>query len=401
MRSLHTIRAFNRIILLLILFSHAGIAQQQKEALEKQRARLQQQIFDTQELLRNTQQEQKNTLLGLQAIQQQVRNREKLVHTLSLEVTELNGKLRGEERKKGQLENKITTLRETYSHTLQRAYLVKKVQHPMMYILSAESINQGFRRWAYLRQLDRYQKNQLKILSAARDSLEVVVRQIETTKADKSGLLAIQQEQQEEIRQELRSLERVIGKLKSKEKDLRSTLRKKKSESARLNAEIERLIAAEMNRNSATGDLPDAPAMIALSKEFASNAGKLPWPVRKGIITGKFGDQPHPVIKSIKIRNNGVDISSEQGAPVQAVFGGKVVGIKEIPGFDRMLIIRHGNYYSVYSKLKEIFVEKDDAVETGQSIGSLSASGSEPFSTLHFEIWEGKTQLNPESWLAR
>lgn len=394
-------RAFHNILLLLILFSHAGFAQQQKEALEKQRARLQQQIFDTQQLLRNTQQEQKNTLLGLQAIEQQINNREQLVQTLAREVSALDKAMQLEERKKGQLESKIETLKETYKQTLQRAYLVKKVQHPMMYILSAESINQGFRRWAYLRQLDRYEKNQLKIFSAARDSLGLILQQIEATKKEKSGLLSIQQEQKDEIASERRSLERVVGSLKAKEKELRSTLKKKKAESARLNAEIERLIAAEMNRNSASGDLPNAPAMIALSKAFASNAGKLPWPVRKGIITGKFGEQPHPVIKSIKIRNNGVDISSEQGAPVQAIFGGKVVGIKEIPGFDNMVIIRHGNFYSVYSKLKEIFVDKDEQVETGQSVGSLSISGSEPFSTLHFEIWEGKTQLNPESWLAR
>lgn len=362
---------------------------------------MQQQIFDTQAMLRSTQKEQKNTLVGLQALKQQITKREQLVKTLAREVAALDRTLQLEEARKSQLEEKIIALREAYRETLQRAYLLKKTQHPMIYILSAENLNQGFRRWAYLKQLDRYEKSQMENYLSAKDSLELAMLGISGKKKEKSELLDIQEEQRSEIAAELRSIEQAAGQLRSREKELRGTLERKKKESARLNEEIEKLIASEMDRTDDAASLPNAPAMVALSREFTANRGKLPWPVRKGVITGKFGDQPHPVLKSIKVRNNGIDISSEQGAPVQAVFGGRVVGTREIPGFDIMLIIQHGNYYSVYSRLGEVFVKKGESVETGQSIGRLSFPRSEPLSTLHFEIWEGKKQLNPESWLTR
>jgi len=377
-----------------------GFSQDQAQ-LEANRVRLQKQIFDTQELLRKTKSDHKNSLVGYQAMQAQVDSREKLVDALNAEVKSLDRTLHIQEGLKEEMETRIQSLKGNYENTLRNAYLINRTQHPLMYILSAENLNQGFRRWAYLRQLDRFQKLQLRSFHNAQDSLQQIVLQIQQKKEAKSELIIAQSEQKKEIEKELEALEKVLDLLKTKEKSLKSELAKKKSENAKLTREIERLILAETNKSKSSGNLPNAPALEALSNEFTTNKGKLPWPVRKGMITGKFGEQPHPVLRSIKINNNGVDISSELAAPVQSIFEGTVVGMKNIPGFDNMVIVQHGSFYSVYSKLGDVFVQKGDKISTGQSIGRLSVLNANGLSTLHFEIWNGKKQMNPEHWLAR
>lgn len=383
-----------------MLLAFPAFSQDQAQ-LEANRAKIQKQIFDTQELLRKTKSEQKNSLVGYQAMQAQVESREKLMVALKAEVKSLDRTLSVQEGMKEEMETRILNLKGTYENTLRNAYLISRTQHPLMYILSAENLNQGFRRWAYLKQLDRFQKLQLRSFHNAQDSLQQIVLQIQQKKEDKSELIIAQSEQKIEIEKELEALEKVLNLLKSKEKSLKAELTKKKSESAQLTREIERLILAEANKAKSSGNLPNAPALEALSNEFTTNKGKLPWPVRKGMITGKFGEQPHPILKSIKINNNGVDISSELAAPVQAIFEGTVVGMKSIPGFDNMVIVQHGTYYSVYSKLGDVYVQKGDPIATGQSIGRLSVLNANGLSTLHFEIWKGKKQMNPELWLSR
>jgi murein DD-endopeptidase MepM/ murein hydrolase activator NlpD len=146
--------------------------------------------------------------------------------------------------------------------------------------------------------------------------------------------------------------------------------------------------------------LPNAPALAALTAGFQDNKGKLPWPVDRGMITGRFGNQPHPVIKSITISNNGVDITAPPGQKVSAIFNGKVVGKKIIPGFDYMIIVQHGSFYSVYSRLTIALVQLGDNVSTGQIIGSLQNEiSSNP--RLHLEVWKNKTQMDPELWISR
>jgi septal ring factor EnvC (AmiA/AmiB activator) len=138
-----------------------------------------------------------------------------------------------------------------------------------------------------------------------------------------------------------------------------------------------------------------------VSKEFQGNRGKLPWPVKNGIITGHFGRQPHPTIPNIEIVNNGIDIQTDQGAPVRSVFEGTVVGTQYVPGFDYMVILQHGDYYTVYSNLAELSVKKGDKVAIRQNIGKVSTDSKTNTSEVHFEIWKEKTRLNPQEWVGR
>jgi murein hydrolase activator len=176
-----------------------------------------------------------------------------------------------------------------------------------------------------------------------------------------------------------------------------------------LNAAIENIIREEMERAkreersaiaSRKNVKPSAtPESAISSKEFQNNRGKLPWPVSNGVITGHFGRQPHPTIQSVEIVNNGIDIRTEVGAPVRAVFEGTVVGTQFIPGYDYMVILKHGEYYTVYSNLEEVSVKKGDEVSIRQSIGKVSTDRKSNTSEVHFEIWKEKTRLNPQDWV--
>lgn len=399
MKCLPIIRASTKIIFFVLLSS--VLQAQDKGELEAKRAQIQEKILETQELLRATNASQKTTVTAYQAMQAQIDQRKSLLESLQSEVKMIDRQLKQQQTLIDTTTARVLRLEVQYGATLRNAYLIKKTQNPMMFVLSAESFNQALRRWTYIKQLQNYQKKQLGTLNQARDSLNVLIERLNFSKQKKTDILKIEMTQKQELDVEVAATKKMLAGLKEKESALKTELDRNKKERTRLNNEIEKLILAEMENSSNDANLPNAPAMVALTNEFSSNQGKLPWPVRKGLITGKFGEQPHPILRSIKINNNGVDISAERGAPVQAIFDGTVVGLKNIPGFNNMVIIRHGQFYTVYSKLGDVFVSKGDKVNTGQSIGRLSALNADSFSTLHFEVWKEKTQVNPELWLSK
>ena len=146
-----------------------------------------------------------------------------------------------------------------------------------------------------------------------------------------------------------------------------------------------------------TSGLKEAPATKALNSQFASNKGKLPWPVSKGLITDRFGTHPHPLLKGITVQNNGIDIKAEPGSAVKSLFNGTVASVTKIPGYDFMVMVRHGLYFTVYSRLQKVSVKKGDEVTTGQLLGHLNNDEPE----LHLEIWQDKNKLDPQVWLAK
>ena len=143
------------------------------------------------------------------------------------------------------------------------------------------------------------------------------------------------------------------------------------------------------------------PAELLLSENFESNQGGLPWPLERGIISSTFGEHEHPVLKGVKIKNNGIDILTEENAKVRAIFAGTVTRVMSIPNYNYVIMIRHGEYLSVYSNLDEVYVNKGDMVDTKQEIGKLHTNAKDLKTELHFELWKGKTLLNPASWLAK
>lgn len=395
-----TIRGFVSILFCLLWISQPLISQD-RAALEAQRNKLLKQIAETATLIKATQSSKQATLVGYQAIKAQVENRETLLSDLKRDVRSLERDLDRQEDLVDQKTSEIKELQSRYEASLKQVYLTKLIQHPFLYVLSADNLNQAMNRWNYMRQLSSFNKTQRQRLSIQQDSLQQMISVLQADRDQKAKLVSIETDQKKEMEFELDQQDDILKKLKKEESRLKRDLDKKKREQKRLDAAIAKVIREAMENRKDPATLPDAPEMKALSDKFASNQGKLPWPVSKGMITGRFGEQPHPVLPGIKIVNNGVDISAEKGTSVAAIFGGTVVGKNFIPGFQNMVIIRHGNFYSVYSQLADVYVEKGDEVTIGDSIGNLSLDLEEPLGQLHFEIWKGKEQLDPQKWLAR
>jgi septal ring factor EnvC (AmiA/AmiB activator) len=374
---------------------------QSRADLEAQRRNLLRQIELNTQLLSKSEQQESATLAQLEGVETRIRLQQELIGTMERELTALGNSISTSEREVSRLRASLDDLKEQQGKQIRQAYIRRKMENDLVYLLSAQSINQAFARWRYLEAMSRVRKQTFTKYSAQQDSVTTELDKLRSLRSQKQRLAESAIAQEKELVTSRKKSKSLLAALRKRESEIRAELDKQKRESERLANEIERLINAEVDKVEAAGSaLPNAPALAALTAKFDENRGKLPWPVDRGMITGTFGDQPHPVIKSIKISNNGIDITAPPGERVRAVFDGEVVGKKAIPGFDYMVIVKHGSYYSVYSRLQKVTVSPGDKVRTGQAIGRLPAStGENP--KLHFEIWKGKTKSNPEAWISR
>lgn len=370
--------------------------QSNRQELESQRKALEKQIKATSETLKKTQKGKTRSLSQLKALNTQMKQRQELLAAINRELNQVKEEAELQEKNTVQTSKAIAQLESRLEHALRNAYLRIQLQPDWIYLLSAQSISQALSRWVYLRQYKSYVTGQLKALKEKKELHQKMLAELEQNRKAKTLLAQKEEEHKREILKEQQEQESLLKKFGSEEKRLKKDLANTEARKKKLDAEIARLIKAETEKVTSSG-LLTAPEIKALNDQFAGNKGKLPWPVGKGLITGKFGNHPHPVLKGIMVQNNGIDIRSEPGAVVKSLFNGTVASVTRIPGYDYMVMVRHGLYFTVYSKLSKVSVKKGDAVKTGQTIGQLGSE--EP--DLHLEIWKDKTKLNPETWIAR
>lgn len=385
-------------ILILTLAGVSCLFAQDRKALEAEKTKLQEQIAVTTKRIQSTTKNIDAAVRDVRTLEAEVSARKNMLNTLEKEMGFLDNELARESARLESSRDQLATLKANYVALMRNAYLSKLVESPLLFMLSAGNLNQAYQRWLYLRQLERHRRFQFDQLVVQQDSISQIMGRIEGVRAGKTTVRSNVETQQKEFRQAASTKESLINKLKTDEQQLRKRLKEQEAESKRLASEIDRIIREEMARKSSAAGLPSAPELQKLTAAFHENKGNLPWPVKKGVVTSTFGKQPHPVLRSIEITNNGIDFTVEAGTQVMAVFEGIVVGKKFIPGFDEMLIIQHGSFYTVYSKLAKTFVEKGDKVTTQQVIGKVNASSEN--AELHFELWQEKTLHNPESWIS-
>jgi septal ring factor EnvC (AmiA/AmiB activator) len=393
----------------ILLFSYLfplGLSAQEvsREELEARRNELIKEIKLTTRLLSTTRESRKNTLDGFVALRRQIRAREALLKNLESELTYVQTKLNRTKEVIGALQTDLDRLQEEFARMLQLACRQKATRSPLWFVLSAPDLNQGFRRWQYLQQYERYRQKQSVRIRETMVTLHIQQEELDERKAEQERLIQAQRYQQQLMATELAEKNAILQNLKENETRLASDLREKQTAHQRLTEAIEEIIKAEIARREAEARAKTLKAgaseAIALDSEnFANNKGKLPWPVEEGIITTLFGKQPHPTIESVFIVNNGIDLLTRRNAPAKAIFPGTVLADQFVPGHDFMLIIRHGNYYSVYSNLESLTVNRGQSVEVGQTIGVIKADNDNGQSELHFELWQDKTRLDPSEWI--
>jgi septal ring factor EnvC (AmiA/AmiB activator) len=400
-----------------VLLAVTAIAQQSRKDLEDKRKKLLKDIEQTSGLLKQTKEDKAATLSRYVTLQKQIHKREQLVETLQEEMSLLLDNIERTATVVVALSDDTERLKAEYAKIARHAYRQKLTRSKWLFLLSAKSLNEAFRRWQYLRQYERYRQRQAHLILETQQTLLDKIASLEDRKAEKERLLTTEQRQSRMLGMEMQAKNQLLEELKGDEARLARDLEGKQAAANKLNKAIEKVIKDEMDRirreeraaaaansnaSASTSSKPVAtPEVESISSEFQGNRGRLPWPVKNGVITGRFGRQPHPTIPNIEIVNNGIDIQTDQGSQVRSVFEGTVVGTQFIPGFDYMVILQHGSYYTVYSNLEEVSVKKGDKIPGKQSIGRVSTDPKTNTSEVHFEVWKEKTRLNPQEWVGK
>jgi len=392
--------------LCLLLTTAGNLHGQNREELEKKRKQLLEEIDQTDAQLKATKRNKAATLERYFALQNQIEKRQQLINTLRAEVRHTEDSISRTEEVLQALNDDTDRLKAEYARMIRTAFRHRLNNSYLLFLFSARSLNDAFRRWQYIRQYDRYRERQARLIQETQKTLKLKAEQLKNRKAEKEQLLTSQRRQKKLIGQELQDKNQLLESLKADESRLVAELEAQQKAAQKLNNAIESIIREEMarkreearSREDRVNVSPEEVNATDLETDnFFGRRGRLPWPVQGGQIVKSFGTQPHPTIKTIQITNNGIDIRTGEQAEVFAVSSGKVAGTQYIPSYQHMVILQHGEYYTVYSNMEEIFVRRGEEVSAREAIGRLGASKP----VVHFEVWREKERLNPTQWVAR
>ncbi len=410
-------KGFILILLPVFLFPFLSFPQGSKEKLQKTKKQLEEDIRYTTRLLEETHRTKQNSLNKVILLNRQIEKRQSLISAISDEVDQIQVQMELQSRNISGLSEELKKMKNEYARMIYYAYKNLNAYNRLLFIFSAEDFNQAYRRLLYYQQYSAYRRTQAELIRDAQMTINRKQKELEETKEQKLTLARSKESEKGQLTQEKEEKDKTVQQLSQKEKELEATLREKQKTAQKLEREIEKLITAEIKaasdraKKTETRDAKTKMKTVhteilltndeqVLSSSFAANKGKLPWPSEHGVITGKFGEHPHPVLKYVKVKNNGIDISTEKGASVRTVFNGKVSRVMSFPNLNTVVIIRHGEYLTVYSNLENVNVKDGQTVATRQLIGKIHTNPEDSRTDLHFEIWLGKTTQDPQEWLS-
>ena len=394
-----------RILLLtglfVILFIH--VFSQSVEELKKKKQDAENQIKYTSKLLNEVQKVQKSSLNRVQLLNRQIEQRKAVINTINGEVDLYQQMIDNNTLAISLMENDIQALKKEYAELIKLAYRNRNAYDQVLFLLSADNVNQAYRRHLYMKQYTNYRENQAGVILSIESVLNDKTRKQEEQKLIKLQLMNDTKKEANQLSQEKLEKNAELQKLQKEQKELKKKLDEQRRIEQQLENEIERIIAEEARKSAKAGtkEMTLTPEQKLLGDNFAQNKGRLPWPVERGVITEHFGINQHPVLSNVQVKNNGVSITTEKGSKVRAVFNGEVTRVFGITGGNTAVIIRHGKYLTVYSNLRETTVKKGDKVTTKQNIGTVFTDPEDNKSILKFQIWLENQKLNPEQWIGR
>ncbi len=390
--------AFVFITTLLVIIADFDCQAQSRKALEKKKQSVLKQIEVTNNLLDETERNKKQGYNRLLIIKRRVALRKELISTLRDELNGIDQEIEKKADIIANLEKELAKLKEEYAKLIYFAYKNRKNYDKLMFILAADDFNQAYRRLKYLQQYNKYRRDQAQKIVNTQKSLAYELAELKEVKTKKNQMLQQKRNEQNYLQEEQQKEMAAIDNLKSKESELKADLRRANSIKANLEKEIKALIAKEAEENSFYKNLTNEE--VVLSDAFLNSRGKLPWPVTEGVIIESFGEHAHPVLKGVKVINEGIDIKVSRNYQVRAIYSGQVKKIFSIPGANTSIILRHGHYLTVYSNLSDVHVKVGDFVRSGSYIGDVfTMRNHEKNAILHLRIYEENKTLNPEQWL--
>ena len=381
------------------------------KSLKDRSALLRKEIRATSGMLKKTKKEKKQALNRLIALNVQINSRRELIDALSIEVDSLNERIVKNQEIVDILANDLASLKAEYAKILQNTLRYKYNKSPLLFLFSSDSFNQAFKRWLYLRQYNRYRSQQVELVASTSRMLQEKVGKLSGERDHMQLLLASVKTQSQLLEQEKNIKNILVKTLKKDTKSLKRKLAKREHEQSQLNQQVSSMIAiAEQKlktkkaRKKTKKDKTVSPKKRETKSvninEFRRGQGKLSWPA-DGYITGFFGRHPHPTAPKVMIANNGIDIRINNDATVKAVFKGEVLAIEGITGRGLTILLKHGDYYTVYANLEQVLVKAGESVGTLQAIGIAGHDDTNSFYELHFELWKGKRAQNPVRWLRK
>lgn len=395
----------NRLLIFgLFLFIWPAVFAQSVEELRQRKQQAANEIKVTNDLLTKVSASQKATLNRLQLLNRQINQRNEIISTISSEVSLLQQMINDNTLVVNMLTADLEEIRREYARLIQVAYKNRMAYDKILFLLSSENVNQAYRRMLYLRQYAHHRKKQSETIESLQSLLAKKVVTLENQKRARQELLTEQVQESRKLETEKRQQNTLAQQLQKQQNELRNKLAQQRRIEQQLEREIQRIIEEEARKTSTPAEKGFAltPEQKLIGDSFEQNRRRLPWPVERGVITEKFGVHPHPVLRNVTVNNNGVNIATSAGSKARAVFNGEVSRVFGITGGNMAVIIRHGQYLTVYSNLVDVTVKKGDKVSVRQNIGTVYADPADGNKAiLKFQIWRESTKLNPEDWLGR
>lgn len=420
-----------------------------KNDLVKKTNILNEQILEIDKMLKENRSDKMKGTVVLVNINMKLEKRQELIDLINVQIRELNKAIKANESQVAQLTASLEKLKREYARMIIFAQRNQDTYSVLMFIFAAENFTQAYSRLKYIQQYSEFRKKQAIEIIETQTQMLAKLNELREQRKEKNALLGIENEEKKSLSSEKVEQEQVLTELQKKEKQLKTELEKKKRESIQLQEEIRRQIELEIKRKAAEAAKVEAARLLALKKaredsarkaqavkvqkkvpttpvnktekppekaivpstpdlseqaealseDFSNNRGKLPWPISKGIICEGYGEHEHPAIKGFMMFNNGLEICSTKGSQARAVFAGEVTSIAISPTGGKLVIIRHGEYLSVYCNLEEILVKTGDKVSVKQVIGSVMFNDDEGKTSMNFQIWKGQKTMDPSGWL--
>ena len=377
-----------------------GYAQDTK-AYEEKKARLEREIAIIDKQLAENASQSSSMLSDLTLIRKNISNRKSLVNEADRRVRQYSDSIYLAQREINRLQARIDTLTAHYAKLVRSAYKNRDARVWYMYMLASDNLGQAFRRFGYFKNLSVQMKSEAKDIRVMQEELEGKKQRLTAMKAEAEALKAERVKELEKLKKDEAKADSVVKKLQKDKKKYQNQLASKKKEVNALNRQIAKLIEEAMKaddpKKQKSSSKKSAPVDMKLDGEFSKNKGKLPWPA-DGPVVGTFGKHYHPVYKNLELpANNGIDVALAKGSDVKAVFDGTVTQVITMPGYNQCVLVQHGNYFTLYCKMKSVSVKVGEKVKTGQKLGTIDTINGQ--TQLHFEVWKGSTPQNPESWL--
>ncbi len=391
--------------LMLILTTYSYSQKNNKAQLELKKVQIKKEIKLINELLFSNKKKKKAVYNDIENLSFKIQRKEELVKLTNQQINLLDSEIKQNSEIKNNLETNLLEVKTTYREIILKSYKMKSGKSRLMFLLASESFFQAYKRIQYIKQFALFRKNQAIKISKLIGEIDEVNKQLSSQKNKKEELLRNNRSVQKSLEQEKKESGALAYDLRKKEKRYINQITQKQKTALQIDKEIERLIRDAIAKSNREKNKPKSftltPEALELSKNFSLNKGKLPWPVIRGVVIQKFGTQPHPVVKTAKIKSNGIIIATANNEKVRAVFDGVVLSVLQFKGSNPTILIQHGKYITAYKNLSKVYVEKGNKVFSNQNIGEVFTNNSTGKSTIQFSIFQNTTPINPLIWIIK